>query len=89
MKTIWKYPIPIEDKFVLTMPIGAQPLCVQVQHGQPCIWALIDTSKPQTTFLFRLSTTGYTDLDDNLTKLDYLGTFQMNGGDLVFHVFQT
>jgi hypothetical protein len=42
MKTIWKFPIATVDQQSLPIPAGAEMLCVQVQHGEPCIWALVN-----------------------------------------------
>ena len=39
MKTIWKFPIAVVDTQEIEMPFNALILCVQVQHGQPCLWA--------------------------------------------------
>lgn len=38
--TIWKFPFEIDDVVLIEMPHDPQILSVQVQHGQPCIWAL-------------------------------------------------
>jgi len=84
MKTIWKYEIPLQDKFKLKMPFNAKPLTVQVQHGVPCLWVLVDTSKELEEYSFRVVGTGH----QIKFAGDYIGTFQISGGSLVFHVFQ-
>ena len=43
MKSIWKYPIRPDDIVKLEMPKYANILTVQMQHGTPCIWAMVDT----------------------------------------------
>ena len=44
MRTIWKFQIPIIDRFSVSMPRGAEVLSVQVQYGQAVMWALVDAS---------------------------------------------
>ena len=88
---VYKYPIELGDAFHLAMPQGAEPLCVQVQHGQPCIWArvVIDVGHPTKRRRFRLAGTGHM-LEPHMPNGhdgDYLGTFQLHEGALVFHVF--
>lgn len=85
MKKIFKYPIPIQDHFAVQMPIGAKVLCVQVQHGNPYIWVIVDERMPITPYQFRLRGTGHncTDCDESR----YVGTFQLNDGYLIFHLF--
>jgi hypothetical protein len=87
MSTVWKYPLPDDwrDTFDLDMPAGAQVLAVQVQHGHPCIWALVDPSASLETRLFRIAGTGHP-ITEALGR--HVGTFQMLGGDVVFHVFE-
>jgi hypothetical protein len=86
MMTIWKYPIPIQDQFVVNLPPGATVLCVDVQHGAACLWALVDSSAPTQPRSFALRGTGHS--VDGLTAREYIGTFQMSGGALVFHLFE-
>jgi hypothetical protein len=82
---VWKYEIPMTDNFSLEMPIGAKVLCVQTQHNTPCIWSLVSPGVGRVTRSFRLAGTGHPiDLDG----LTYIGTFQIYGGSLVFHVFE-
>jgi hypothetical protein len=82
MNTIWKYPVPLADSFVLNMPKDATPLHVDVQRGAPCLWALVDTSAPNEERTFRLVGTG----GDVPRDTCYVGTFQQ--GPFVWHVFE-
>ena len=59
MMTIWKFPLPIADRFTLRMPEGAQVLCVQAQRNAPCLWALCDPSALTEDRAFLLAGTGY------------------------------
>ena len=82
MKTIHKYQLPITGK--VTAPEGAKFLTVQTQDGGPQLWALVDTLRPMVEHDFRVFGTGHPyDGEDR-----YIGTFQLNDGALVFHVFQ-
>ena len=89
MLAVWKYPLPFPtyDEFNLTMQKGAKVLTVQVQGDQPCIWALIDASAPTEVRRFRVAGTGHW-LEQERACLDYVGTFQLNDGQLVFHLFE-
>jgi hypothetical protein len=86
-RVVWKYALPFSgpDQFCLRMPAGAQPLTVQVQRGEPHIWALVDPNQPDTEIWFRIAGTGHP-IEDRIER--YLGTFQFADGALIFHVFQ-
>lgn len=86
MKTIWKYEIPtIGEAFALRMPGYPGMLTVQMQHGKPKLWALVDTDLPTRLQRFCLLGAG-NPLPDN-EWLEYVGTFQTDGGLSVGHVF--
>lgn len=86
MQTVYKYEIPIADEFGLVLPCGAQVLSVQVQRDQPCIWALVDPQEhKKRRRLFRFAGTGHPISASNLL---FIGTFQMDNGALVFHLFE-
>ena len=85
MKTIYKYPIKAADRFALSMPQGARVLTVQSQREVPCVWALVDPSEPERLYDFALVGTGHK--REDLDGMSYLGTVQLLGGDLIFHVF--
>ena len=42
MKAVYKYPLKIDDYQQVILPMGAKILCIKVQNGTPCLWALID-----------------------------------------------
>lgn len=85
MKAVWKYEIPIDDSFIIAMPREAKLLCIMVQHGQPQLWALVDPTLAVSERRFRLAGTGH-EIDEDIRS--HVGSFQMIGGDLVFHVFE-
>lgn len=89
MKTIYKYPVDGSEALgdiTLNIPQGGQVLDVQVQGGIPCIWVLVESTKPIVQRVFRIIGTGHR-INVN-TVLDYIGTFQLDNGDLVYHLFE-
>jgi len=86
-KTIWKYELPFPET-QLQMPMGAQVLDVQVQNDTPCIWALVDQKLKLEIRKFKFFGTGH-EIDSFITKQNYVGTFQLREGLLIFHLFET
>jgi hypothetical protein len=82
---VYKFPLTLGDWTSVPMPEGADVLCVQVQHGEPFVWARITVGNPPILRHFRIAGTGH-DLGSNVGR--YVGTFQMAGGGLVLHVFE-
>jgi len=71
---------------VLNLPDDANILCVQIQNNFPYIWAITKRGEePNTNRVFKVYGTGHSlpDFPGN-----YIGTFQMNGGTFVFHIFE-
>ena len=83
MKTIWKW--TLQPETTIDMPHGAKLLAVQEQHGEPQLWALVDPGATKYPRTFHAHRTGH-DLPDEPGQ--YVGTFQMHGGSLGFHVFE-
>lgn len=87
MKSIWKFELAKTDLQVFEMPVGAKILAVQSQGGNsPCIWALVDTDAVKEQRSFTTYGTGHP-FNENY-KQEYLGTYQLMNGSLVFHVFE-
>lgn len=84
MRTIYKYPLLILDEQEVEMPMGAGLMTVQMQNGQPCLWALVDTRNTVEKRKVLIRGTGHP--ADNVGR--YISTFQMKGGALVFHAFE-
>ena len=85
MKRIWKYTV-MTDEFTHQMPKGAEVLDVQVQSGVPHLWALVDDIAPMERRRFATVGTGHP-LPDEISDGKHVGTFQLHGGALVFHLF--
>ncbi len=82
--TIWKFPVPVADSFAVNMPVGARLLSVQVQHGEPVMWALVDPAASMELRRFHVYGTGH---PVGSEAGEFVGTFQIHGGSLVFHLF--
>lgn len=85
MKTIWKF--KIEPITQIDVPGGDyEILDIQVQGNVPCVWILLDPDKPKTSKItLKCYGTGHTIPEDPGM---YIGTFQLDHGSLVFHVFK-
>jgi len=86
MRTVYKYPVEINEMFTIELPEDAEILDVQLQGNYPTLWALLDTESPTVKRVFRLAGTGHP--IPSIEILEHIGTFQMAGGTLVWHVFE-
>ena len=87
MKKIYKYSIPINDEFDMNLPKGIAILSFQCQRDVPFIWALVDPDALLEKRSFRLVGTGHPiNMESNF--LHFIGTVQMAGGQLVWHLFE-
>ena len=84
--TIWKFPLQVIDKQVISMPKDAIVLTVQVQGSQPCLWARLSPDTPSEKRTFLTYGTGH---EIESEPGPYIGTYQLEGGQLVFHVFES
>ena len=84
MKTIYKYPLEIADRQTLMLPAGHEILAVATQHGQPCLWVLVDTDEELMPFGIAMYGTG---MPCSQTRKDYIGTVQLLNGAMVLHLF--
>lgn len=82
MRTIWKFPLALTDSQVILVPLGARILCVQVQNGQICLWAEVDSSRDLHMVAIGIAGTGH---DVPFELLHYIGTVQT--GPMVWHVY--
>ena len=84
MKKIWKYDVPISERFEIEMPYGAKILSFQMQNGAPRIWALVNPYIQITERqLFHVVGTGHEiDVGGEL----FIGTVQLRDGT-VWHLF--
>ena len=85
MKSVWKFPLRVANSQCLQIPAGAKILSVQAQGETVCLWALCDTDALPEPRYIAIHGTGH-EVYDGL--LEYISTFQMHGGALVFHAFE-
>lgn len=87
MKTIHKYPLPIEDCVKIHMPVNASILSIDEQYpGELYIWALVDTEMELVQREFIIVGTGNKFPDHIPVKhLESVVTFN---GAFVWHVFE-
>lgn len=86
-KVVYKYELSLHDVVALTLPVEAEILCVQTQREVPCLWARVDLDAQDGTIVrhFRVAGTGHPLRDANEK---YIGTFQLQGGAFIGHVFE-
>lgn len=83
MQAIWKVQLAIVDEQTVSLPTGMQPLCVQTQRGEPCLWARCQLERPMFAYKIYCYGTGH---KHEVIRGKYLGTVQLPSG-LVFHFF--
>ncbi len=83
-KTIWKYPVTA-GRWTQIMPVDAEILSVQVQHKEVQMWVLVDPDAITEAREFDVYGTGHL-IPESSGK--FIGTFQIEGGALVFHLFE-
>lgn len=83
--TIWKYPLKVTDEQVIEIPLTGRVLCVQAQNDKPCLWVLWDQADKLLPKKVRIHMYG---TGHPISEVhNYVGTFQMLNGGLVYHVF--
>lgn len=84
--TIWKYEIKITNEQTLELPLNAEILIAQRQYDTPCVWVKVEErigqKEKRTIEVFG---TGHPMSDE---PRRYIGTIQIAGGGLVWHVFE-
>lgn len=90
MRAVHKFPIPTLHRFFIEMPRSAYLLHVAPQGGgpdaTPQLWASVDIAQKETERRnFMLVATGE---PYDATRAIYIGTFIIDDGNLVFHLFE-
>jgi len=86
MNTIWKYKLDVCNDNLIRIPKDAKILTVQVQLGTLQLWACVDPDMEFETRHIRIYGIGQDVL--NYDELKYISTFQLQNGNLIFHVFE-
>lgn len=87
-KCVYKYPLDAQPCKVVNvvMPAGARVLHVEMQHGQLCMWAMVDPGEIQKAVRgFVVVGTGHA---FKTTGEVYINTIFMHDKGLVFHAFE-
>lgn len=87
MRTIHKATLQVGDRQRIDLAASAKILCLQMQQHQPRLWFITDPEEPVAPRTFYVFGTGHP-LPDSILELTYVGTFQLDNGALVFHVFE-
>lgn len=80
---IWKFPLGDGMAQDIEMPMHAEILTVQVQHGHACLWAKVNPENVKQRRRIHIVGTGH---DVPADALGYIGTIQQ--GLFVWHIFQ-
>jgi len=88
METIWKFELKLTDKQFINLPKGAELLSVQNQNERACLWGLVKPNEEKEERCFEIFGTGHEIHSDMGVDRKYIGTFQMQNGGLVFHLFE-
>jgi len=84
METIYKYELDVFlDEQTINMPDGAEILTIQTQNGRGQMWVKVDPHNPLVSRRFKTFGTG-----QELSGDTYVGTYQIQEGRFVFHVFE-
>jgi hypothetical protein len=85
---IYKYEVPLEhDDFTLELPKNSRILSFQVQNNKPFIWVIVNEMLEKEKRKFKLFGTGQSFKEDDILAYNFIGTTQMNNGNLVLHLF--
>lgn len=87
INTVWKFPLEIKDFQNILMPKGAKIIHVDAQNDVPCIWALVDAKEDTESRSFLIHGTGH-NIEYPLSRINHIGSFQLDGGSFVGHVFE-
>lgn len=87
-KVIWKFELNEKGNQQIKLPLDYEILALQTQQGKPCLWVLVDPNKPKETEIFEIYGTGHPIHYDMGIDREYVGTWQEQGGLLVWHLFK-
>lgn len=89
MKTIHKQTFETTDTVALTLSKDSEILTIQTQNNIPCVWYQfdLDNRRDLEARVLLIFGTGH-EIDDENRDMEYLGTYQLNEGTFIFHVFE-
>lgn len=86
-KQIWKFEVSWNET-TIQMPKDAEILTMQLQNGKRCFWALVNPKNEHELRYFEIYGTGHSIYYDMGITRKYIGTFQLEDGLYVFHLFE-
>ena len=86
MKTIYKYPLPLDRIQSVSMPADALIRSVGKQGDDLMLWAEVDTNAPHKTRTIEIFGTGHSIPEDMGASRAYIGTVQ--AGFFVWHIYE-
>lgn len=84
-RTIWKFGLRLADQVEIHGPKGAKWLTLQVQLEDPYVWAEVDPDADEVAYIFTTFGTGHAIPPEFLGT--YIGTYQTDGGQFIWHVY--
>lgn len=87
-KVIFKYQMPVLERFTMKLPVGAEIIRMEDQGGMFWLWAVVDTNAPLEERYFHAYKTGAAmDGEANLKFVGFCAVFvQMELGLYIFEV---
>ena len=85
--TIWKTVLAPTEVQTIEVPAGAEMLCAREQLEAICVWFKCDPEQAKEKRTIRICGTGH-DAPTFGNAWRFLGTTFLEGGQLVFHVFE-
>lgn len=84
-RTIWKYPIMLNDEVVLSLPVGSEVLSVGPQQGLLYVWVAVTPGSKTEDRTIYIRGTGHA--MGQAASCRFIGTVVMAGGSLASHFF--
>lgn len=81
---IYKYPLKVVEKQIISIPEDFQPLSLQIQNSVPVLWVKVNPTNQIKFYEILMTGTGI-ETDYILYKYLYLGTVQLYS--FVWHYF--
>ena len=89
VKTIWKYPLEIQEEQTVEVPYGSQLLSLMGQNDLPVLYVLVNPyTKVKEVWHFSLWATGQKIGDEMLRTSIFVGTVSTYEGRLIWHLWR-
>lgn len=88
MIVIYKYILVVTDTQTIEMHHGASILKVDAQNNIPVLWAIVETRNAKEQVTIRTIGTGHEIDPEEERHLFYKGTYQIDNGSFIGHIFE-